>query len=126
MSQEETKESSNIIRVGVRRNWTFYTFLAKKLFQEFETVELQALDSAITNAVEAAECLVKNEYATTEKIYTDSIDMERKYGGKIKKAKIFITLKKSENFQSIYEAYEKEREERLKAREEEAGHTEES
>ena len=114
MSLEEKKDSDNVVRVGVRRNWTFYTFLAKKLFLEHETVEFQALDTAITNAVEAAECLIKNKYATMEKMYTDSIDMERKFGGKIKKAKIFIVLKKGADFQKVYDEYEKERNERLK------------
>ena len=118
MEKEAAKESDNIIRVGVRRNWTFYTFLAKKLLMEHETVEFQALDTAITNAVEAAECLSKNKYATIEKIITDSIDMERKFGGTIKKAKIYITLKKGDDFQKIYDDYEKERDERLKNREE--------
>ena len=111
--QGETSQSDNVVRVGVRRNWTFYTFLAKKLFLEHETVEFQALDTAITNAVEAAECLIANGYATMQKMYTDSIDMDRKFGGTIKKAKIFIHLKKSDDFQKIYEAYEKERAERL-------------
>ena len=110
----ETKPSDNVVRVGVRRNWTFYTFLAKKLFMEHETVEFQALDTAITYAVEAAECLVKNKYATMEKMRTDSIDMDRNNGGTIKKAKIFIWLKKGEDFQKMYEEYEKERSERLK------------
>ena len=92
------------------KNWTFYTFLAKKLFLEHETVELQALDTAITNAVEAAECLEKNKYATIERMWTDSVDMERKFAGKI-----FIVLKKSSDFQKIYDDYEKERQERLAA-----------
>ena len=113
METGEAPKSDNIVRVGVRRNWTFYTFLAKKLFLEHEIVEFQALDTAITNAVEAAECLTKNGYAIMEKMYTDSVDMERKYGGKIMKAKIFIVLKKAENFQKIYDEYEKERTERL-------------
>ena len=117
-AQNREGQEDNVVRVGVRRNWTFYTFLAKKLFMEHNTVEFQALDTAITNAVEAAECLVKNKYATMEKMWTDSIDMERKFGGKIKKAKIFIILKKGEDFQKIYDEYEKERNERLKAREE--------
>ena len=112
MDKADTKQSGNVVRVGVRRNWTFYTFLAKKLFLEHETVEFQALDTAITNAVEAAECLVKNKYATLEKMSTDSIDMDRKVGGAIKKAKIFITLKKSANFQEVYDQFEKEKNER--------------
>ena len=113
METGEQTKSDNVVRVGVRRNWTFYTFLAKKLFLEHEIVEFQALDTAITNAVEAAECLIKNNYATMEKMYTDSVDMERKGGGKTVKAKIFIVLKKAENFQKIYDEYEKERTERL-------------
>mmetsp|Transcript_7092 Transcript_7092/g.7972 ORF Transcript_7092/g.7972 Transcript_7092/m.7972 type:complete len:123 (-) Transcript_7092:111-479(-) len=113
MENEDTQQSDNVVRIGVRRNWTFYTFLAKKLFLEHEIVEFQALDTAITNAVEAAECLTKNGYATLEKMFTDSVDMERKFGGKIMKAKIFIVLKKSADFQKIYDDYEKERAERL-------------
>ena len=80
--QEGPAQAENIVRVGARRNWTFYTFLAKKLFLDHDTVEFQALDTAITNAVEAAECLIKNNYATMERISTDSIEMERKIGGK--------------------------------------------
>ena len=116
--EDNKTELENVVRVGVRRNWTFYTYLGKKLFLDHETVEFQALDTAITNAVEAAECLIKNKYATMEKMYTDSIDMDRKFGGTIKKAKIYITLKRSADFKQVYEEYEKEREERLKAREE--------
>ena len=109
MEKGEGKDSDNVIRVGVRRNWTFYTFLAKKLFTEHETVCFHALDTAITNAVEAAECLVKNKYATMQKIETKSIDMDRRAGGTIKKAKIVIELTKSEDFQKIYDEYDKER-----------------
>ena len=121
---KEKTQSDNIVRVGVRRNWTFYTFLAKKLFHEHEIVEFHALDTAIANAVEAAECLTKNGYATLEKLHTDSVNMDRRDGGTVAKAKIFIVLKKAEDFKNIYDNYEKERNERFSHAEE--GHQEEA
>ena len=114
MEKGEGNNSDNVVRVGVRRNWTFYTFLAKKLFNEHDTVCFHALDTAITNAVEAAECLSKNGYATIKRIETQSIDMDRRSAqGTIKKAKIVIELTKSEDFQKIYDEYEKERSARV-------------
>ncbi|CAI2383355.1 unnamed protein product [Moneuplotes crassus] len=115
MEGGEQHPSENLIRVSLKRNWTFYTFLAKKLLHDHEVVELHALDTAIANAVEAAECLIHNGYATLEKMHTDSVEMKRNHGGTIAKAKIFIHLKRTKDFQAIYDSYEKERNERLQS-----------
>ncbi len=45
---EEKKfdRSTNVLSVSMNRNFTFYVFLAKKFFEDFEEVELHALGAA--------------------------------------------------------------------------------
>jgi hypothetical protein len=67
--------------------------------------------------VQAADNLIRHKYATLSKIYTDSVNLKRRDGGDMKKAKLFIHLKKADTFDEAVAQFEKEKEERDKARE---------
>ena len=109
-------ENGNIINVSTQKNFTFFVFLAKKFLEENDTVELHALGSAVAHAVQAADNLVKHKYATLTKIYTDSVMLKRRDGGDMKKAKLFIHLKKADTFDEAVAQFEKEKEQRDKER----------
>lgn len=112
MEEGKAAESTNIINVSTQKNFTFFVFLAKKFLEEHETVELHALGSAVMHAVQAADNLIKHKYATMEKIFTNSITLSRRDGGEMKKAKLFIHLKKAPTFQEAVDKFEKEKEAR--------------
>ena len=111
---EKKHEHDNIINVSTAKNFTFFVYLAKKFLEENDVVELHALGSAVTHAVQAADNLIKHKYATLEKIYTDSVMLQRNDGGDMKKAKLFIHLKKADTFDTAVAEFEKQREERHK------------
>merc|ERR1719453_1306111 len=90
-------ENSNQINVSVKKNPNFYVFLGKKYFETHETIELHALGNAVSTSVIASENLVRNEYATFKEIRTRTITVQGQKGDS-KKAKLFITLQRSENF----------------------------
>ena len=116
--EKKFNRDTNIINVSTNRNFTFYVFLAKKYFEDFEDVELHSLGNATQLAVQASENLIRHGYATLEKIHTDTIKVERRDGSEGSKAKLFITLKKAEGFDDAIAAFEKIREERDQKREE--------
>ena len=108
---EETKRQGrnrddNIVHVSNNRSFTFYVFLAKKIFENHETVELHALGGATELAVKSCENLIRHGYATLESIKTDTIELDNQQ----KRAKLFITLTKSEDFDKKISAWEVERE----------------
>ena len=116
--QEETKQNipgavqanSNQINVSTKKNPNFYVFLGKKYLEENETVELHALGNAVSISVIAAENLVRNNYATFQEIKTKTITVQGNKGDS-KKAKLFITLKRSPDFFENMEKFNKIREE---------------
>ena len=115
MSEQQVadeKANSNQINVSTKKNPNFYVFLGKKYLEEHETVEMHALGNAVSISVIAAENLVRNDYATFSEIKTKTITMEGTAGKtESKKAKLFITLKRSPNFFENMEKFNKVREE---------------
>ena len=103
--------NSNQINVSTKKNPNFYVFLGKKYLEENETVELHALGNAVSISVIAAENLVRNNYATFAEIKTKTITVQGNKGDS-KKAKLFITLKRSPEFFENMEKFNKIREER--------------
>uniref|UniRef100_A0A7S3N0X9 DNA/RNA-binding protein Alba-like domain-containing protein n=1 Tax=Strombidium inclinatum TaxID=197538 RepID=A0A7S3N0X9_9SPIT len=90
-------ENSNHINVSVKKNPNFYVFIGKKYLLDHETIELQALGNAVSTSVIAAENLVRNNYAEFAEIKTKTIIVQGQRGDS-KKAKLFITLKRSKDF----------------------------
>ena len=113
--REEQTVGPRIINVSANRNFSFFVYQAKKFFKvakETPVVEMHAIGSAISIAVQAAEALVKYNYATYASIRTDKVEVERDYqDAKITRAKLFITLNKSKDFDQAWEEFEKKREE---------------
>jgi len=92
-------ENSNQINVSVKKNPNFYVFLGKKYLETHETIELHALGNAVSTSVIASENLVRNNYATFQEIRTKTITVQASNNrGDSKKAKLFITLKRSPDF----------------------------
>ena len=85
--------------MSVKKNPNFYVFLGKKYLETHETIELHALGNAVSTSVIASENLVRNNYATFQEIRTKTITVQASGGrGDSKKAKLFITLKRSPDF----------------------------
>ena len=117
--------NTNQINVSTKKNPNFYVFLGKKYLEENETVELHALGNAVSISVIAAENLVRNNYAGFQRIETRTITVPGNKGDS-KKAKLFITLKRSPEFFENMEKFNKIREENeaLKKKNEEEAATE--
>lgn len=108
-------ENSNQINVSVKKNPNFYVFLGKKYLETHETIELHALGNAVSTSVIAAENLVRNNYATFQKIQTKTITVQASNNrGDSKKAKLFITLKRSPEFFENMKRFNEIREENEK------------
>ena len=110
--REEQTVGPRIVNVSANRNFSFFVYQAKKFFkvaEEKPIVEMHAIGSAISIAVQAAEALVKHNYATYASIKTDQVEVERENGNKLKRAKLFITLNKSDKFDQAWEDFEKKR-----------------
>ena len=102
--------NTNQINVSTKKNPNFYVFLGKKYLEANETIEMHALGNAVSISVIAAENLVRNDYASFHKIETRTITVDGNKGDS-KKAKLFITLKRSANFYENMEKFNKVREE---------------
>ncbi|KAL8136875.1 hypothetical protein V2J09_002876 [Rumex salicifolius] len=87
----------------------FYVNLAKRYMQQHNEVELSALGMAIATVVTIAEILKNNGLAAEKKIMTSTIDMtDDSKGRPVQKAKIEILLGKTDNFDQLMAAAEKE------------------
>ena len=108
--KEETKRDSNIINVSGKgdRKFTFFVFLAKKILESYETVELHSIGQACPYGVQAAENLCRHGYTTLDRIYTETVELESGF----KRAKLFIVLKKTKDFDKINQNWEAGKEER--------------
>merc|ERR1712203_672928 len=108
-------ENSNQINVSVKKNPNFYVFLGKKYLETHETIELHALGNAVSTSVIASENLVRNNYATFQEIRTKTITVQASNNrGDSKKAKLFITLKRSPDFFENMKKFNEIREENEK------------
>ena len=125
----ELKIDSNEINVSTRKNQSFYVFLGKKILEKHDTIVMNALGNATTQAVIAAESLVKNGYADYAKLETKTINVEQtnRRGGKeqegddktVSRAKLLITLTKSKDFDKNMAKFSQIREENIKLMENE-------
>jgi len=108
----------NIINLSKRRNVTFYMFLAKKIFPDYATVELHALEDAITTAVITAESLVRYGYATVNKIETMKVEVDSRNNRTAKRSKIRIVLARAPGFEEAVKKFESMREQNATEKEE--------
>ncbi|XP_047317575.1 uncharacterized protein At2g34160-like [Impatiens glandulifera] len=83
----------------------FYVNLAKRYMQQYDEAELSALGMAISTVVSVAEILKNNGFAVEKKIRTSTVEMKDESRGRpVQKAKIEITLGKTEKFDELMAA----------------------
>ena len=112
--EEEKKgevKSDNVLNVSYKRNMNFYVNLSKNYLKDFASIELHALGEATTIAVQVAENLERHEYATLKSITTKTVNLPRREGGEVRKAKLFIVLEKNPKFEEKIEMFNKIKEE---------------
>lgn len=89
--------------------------MGKKYLESHEEIELHALGNAVSTSVIAAENLVRNQYASFKEIRTETITVQTSNNrGDSKKAKLFITLKRSAEFFDNMKKFNEIREENEK------------
>ncbi|XP_076936589.1 uncharacterized protein At2g34160-like [Bidens hawaiensis] len=105
-------QKKNRIQVSnTKKPLFFYVNLAKRYMQQHVDVELSALGMAIATVVTIAEILKNSGFAIEKKIMTSTVDIKDESRGRvIQKAKIEITLGKTEKFDELMAAAEEERE----------------
>ncbi|XP_076920822.1 uncharacterized protein At2g34160-like [Bidens hawaiensis] len=105
-------QKKNRIQVSnTKKPLFFYVNLAKRYMQQHGDVELSALGMAIATVVTIAEILKNSGFAIEKKIITSTVDIKDESRGRvIQKAKIEITLGKTEKFDELMAAAEEERE----------------
>ncbi|XP_078172852.1 uncharacterized protein At2g34160-like [Carex rostrata] len=111
-TQQSSEKKNNMIQVSSnKRPLYFYVNLAKRHMQNYNEVELSALGMAIGTVVTVAEILKNNGLATEKKIQMSTVGMkDQAKGGKlVRKAKIEITLGKSEGFDKMVSPKKKDR-----------------
>ena len=59
MEGKKKEKPGNKVTITARRNAGFYVFVGKQALNNFETIELHALGSAMTACVSAADSLIK-------------------------------------------------------------------
>lgn len=99
------------VRVSSRRAYTLYVYEVKEKLKVSSQVELHGLGEAITNTVRAAEMLCHLGYTTMDKFETTTVTENTKYDHDktTSKSKVIITLKKSAEFEKLFEEYENTR-----------------
>ena len=90
-------QTENQINLSTKKEPNFYVFLAKKLLQVHDTIEMHALGSAAPIGVIAAENLVRTKYAEFKSIRSETITVDSREG-QGKKAKLLIILNKHQDF----------------------------
>ncbi|CDY15643.1 BnaA07g08140D [Brassica napus] len=107
----DTQKKSRIQVSHTKKPLFFYVNLAKRYMQQYSDVELSALGMAIATVVTVAEILKNNGFAVEKKIMTSTVDIKDDSRGRpVQKAKIEITLSKSEKFDELMAAANEEKE----------------
>ncbi|KEH43002.1 putative DNA/RNA-binding protein Alba [Medicago truncatula] len=98
----ESHKKNRIQVSNTKKPLFFYVNLAKRYIQQHNEVELSALGMAIATVVTIAEILKNNGLATEKKVLTSTVGMKDENKGRlVQKAKIEITLGKSEKFDNM-------------------------
>ncbi|KAG2308990.1 hypothetical protein Bca52824_028738 [Brassica carinata] len=109
---DSASQKKNRIRVSnTKKPLFFFVNLAKRYMQQYNDVELSALGMAIANVVTVAEILKINGFAVEKKILTSTVGIKDDSRGRpVPKAKMEITLGKSEKFDELMTAATEEKE----------------
>ncbi|XP_010413770.1 PREDICTED: uncharacterized protein At2g34160 [Camelina sativa] len=112
MNLATDSQKKNRIQVSnTKKPLFFYVNLAKRYMQQYNDVELSALGMAIATVVTVAEILKNNGLAIEKKIMTTTVDIKDDSRGRpVQKAKIEITLVKSDKFDELMAEAKEEKE----------------
>ncbi|KAJ1685305.1 hypothetical protein LUZ63_016695 [Rhynchospora breviuscula] len=110
MNIAESQKKNRIQVSNTKKPLFFYVNLAKRYMQQYAEVELSALGMAIATVVSVAEILKNNGFAIERKIKTSTVEIKDERVRPIQKAKIEITLGKTENFDELMAKSAQERE----------------
>ena len=105
MTATSSEIPTNLIQVSAANRPLNYVFRAEKVLQDYETIELSGLGSAINHVVSAAEMLKNKNYAVISHIETCMLEG----GDGYPKPKILIKMTRSGDFLTIMAEREKEK-----------------
>lgn len=100
---------SDVVRVSLKRGYTFFVYQSKEILKDKGTVELHGLGEAVANVVRAAEMLCSLGYAQLEKFDTQSVSEPDREGVSRNRNKVVIILSKAASFDQAYDDFEKTR-----------------
>ena len=111
---QQPQQPSNKILISRSKTLHFYVHLAKRYLQEQGTIELSGLGQAINTVVSCAEILKNQNLAEITNIETSTTQLRSNEDEDVQfsKAKIQVTLKKSDKFDELMAQEQKEIEER--------------
>jgi len=102
----------NVVRVSTKRTPQFYIYLVKELFHKnnFDVVQLHgAGNTCVVSIARVVNTLTKRKYVAVARIKTGTI--QGREGTKI--GKFIVHLTKTDEFETIYDEFAKERAERI-------------
>lgn len=118
-AQKRIKPQTNVVQISAKRDPGFYVFLCKLFLLDFPEIELHGLGDAINTGVKVGETLTRFGYTTIKKIQTTTLAPEttgttegkdqKREPKKGKKAKLIVTLAKTNNFNKLMENFKIEK-----------------
>ena len=102
------------VNLSFNRPAKWYMYIVKQALQSRTTVDIRARPLGAAQVVRVAEALKRLGYITYQKYYTTTVLQD----GKLQRY-IVVTVKKTDNFQKLYEEREAERKKLVESREKE-------
>ena len=96
------------VNLSFRRPAKWYMYVVKKVLRTKETVDIKARPSAAAQVVRVAEALKRLGYVSYQKYYTTSV-----VSNNTLQRFIVVTVKKTADFNKLYDAREEERTKKL-------------
>jgi hypothetical protein len=97
------------VNLSFRRPAKWYMYVVKKVLKDKNTVDIKARPSAAAQVVRVAEALKRLGYVSYVRYYTTSVVTD----GALQRF-IVVTVKKTPEFDKLYDAREEERTEKMK------------
>ena len=100
------------VNLSFNRPAKWYMYVVKQALKSKEQVDIRARPLGAAQVVRVAEALKRLGYITYEKYFTHTVVTD----GRLQRF-ITVTVKKTENFQKLYDAREEERKKMLESKE---------
>ena len=99
------------IKVSVKNRFVAYVFQTKEVLKTRETAELHALGNATVSALKTADMLISLGYATLQQFHTQTVQVTNRDGNEGTRPKVVLQLRKTADFDRLYEEFKNKREE---------------